>query len=98
MLKAEKAKPQNNRLMTWLLKGPWFLPGFLILLNIYSLHLDMKPAPVTLYGVLRISCNVAGVVIALVLGFQLQYLRFTDRMLLAQRDLFEEIFEKLDKF
>jgi hypothetical protein len=53
-----------------ILQSPWYVPGFLILANIFSLRLELlSTAPITRHAVFSICESVAGILYGLILMF-----------------------------
>jgi len=77
----EKAKPENTTWQMRALKSSRLLPGTLILLNLYALHLDMRSSSLTPHAVLRISSDVSVICLCIAMGFMLSICRVLVSML-----------------
>jgi hypothetical protein len=64
--KDEMARPQRIKPWMRFVLTPWFLPLVMTVVNVYALHRDLRPAPLTQRVVLYIATDVAAIVLALV--------------------------------
>src|ERR1039458_4630182 len=65
MQKQETAKPRSTAVrIPMLLLAPWFLPGILVVADIFGLHLDLR-YPLTPHRVLLIAFHAAAIGFAL---------------------------------
>jgi hypothetical protein len=85
-------KPQRKRSYIRVLCSPEVMLLVMVVVNIYALHLDMKPAPLTLHVVLRIAVHVLGIAIAFSTFITLKTLDFIANMLI------EPLFKHLQKY
>jgi hypothetical protein len=79
-------KPQRMRSNIRVLIFPWVGPVVMIVVNLYALHLDMKPAPLTVQVVLHIAVHVFGIAIAFSAFIALLTLDFMADMLIETLD------------